>query len=152
MRQFLPLFAAAIALVGVSAAQSRSVPSDFSVTLQRTGCLGNCPEYQVTVLADGSVQYEGRWYVRAKGVRNKTIPPSTVERLVQSLRDEDFFDWEEKKTVCLDFPRVNITVTMDGRHKHVLEGCNEPGKILALADAVDRTARTKQWVGQASRP
>jgi hypothetical protein len=80
------------------------------------------------------VQYEGQWYVHAKGVRNKTIPASNVEKLVQRLRNEDFFDWEEKKTVCLDFPRVNITVTMDGGHKNVLEGCNEPGKILALAD------------------
>jgi hypothetical protein len=152
MRQVLPLFAAAIAVVVVSAAQSHSVPSDFSVTLQRTGCLGSCPEYKVTILADGSVQYEGQWYVHAKGARNKTIPPSGVEKLVQRLRSEDFFAWEEKKTSCLDLPEVHITVTMDGRHKHVLEGCNEQGKILALADAVDRAAGTKQWVGQESRP
>jgi len=152
MRQLLPLFAAAIALVVISVAQSRSVPSDFSLTLERTACLGTCPEYKVTILADGSVQYEGQWYVHAKGVRKKTIPPSDVEKLVQRLRSEDFFVWEEKKTTCLDLPEVHITVTLDGRHRHVLEGCNEAGKVFALANAVDKTAGTKQWVGQESRP
>jgi hypothetical protein len=40
--------------------------------------------------------------------------PSEIQKLVQKLRDEDFFDWEEKKQVCVDFPEVNITAIFEG--------------------------------------
>ncbi|MGA3052803.1 MAG: DUF6438 domain-containing protein [Candidatus Korobacteraceae bacterium] len=132
----------------LSAAQTGPVADDFSVTLERVGCLGSCPDYKVTILANGSVEYEGRAYVRIEGTRRSTIPASTVQTLVKKLRDEDFSHWEEKKQVCLDFPEVHITVMMNGRRKHVLEGCNSPGKVLALADEIDKISGTKHWVGR----
>jgi hypothetical protein len=45
------------------------------------------------------------------------IPPSAVQKLVRKLQDEDFFHWEEKDNVCLDFPEVHITVTLNGQRK-----------------------------------
>ncbi len=132
----------------LSAAQTNSVAEDFSITLERVGCLGSCPDYKVTILANGAVEYVGRAYVRIEGTRRSTIPASTVQKLVQRLRDEDFFQWEEKKQVCLDFPEVHITATMNGQRKHVLEGCNSPGKVLALADKIDRISGTSHWVGK----
>ena len=131
-----------------SAAQTGSVADDFSITLERVGCVGSCPDYKVTILANGSVEYEGRAYVRIEGTRGSTIPASIVQKLVERLRDDDFFHWEEKKQVCLDFPEVHITAMMNGRRKHVLEGCNSPGKVLALADEIDRISGTRHWVGK----
>src|SRR5437899_13008981 len=96
--------APAIVLVLLSAAQTSAPGDDFSIALERVGCLGSCPDYKVTILANGSVEYEGRAYVRSKGIRRKTISVSAVQTLVQRLRDEDFFHWEEKKEVCVDFP------------------------------------------------
>jgi len=32
---------------------------------------------------------------------------------------------------------VHITATLKGRRKHVVEGCNLPGKILGLAHEID---------------
>jgi hypothetical protein len=57
-------------------AQSGPAISDFCITLERVGCLGSCPDYKVTILGDGSVQYDGRAYVRTEGVQKKTIPAS----------------------------------------------------------------------------
>ena len=128
------------------------MPADFSITLERTGCVGSCPGYKVTILADGSVQYDGEYYVHVEGTRSATIPASNVEKLAARLQNENFFNWEEKKLTCLDFPEVHITVTLNGQHKHVFEGCNEAGPVLALADAVDKIAGTKQWVGQEHAP
>jgi hypothetical protein len=85
--------------------------------------------------------------VRIEGIRKSTIPSSDVQKLVRKLRDEDFFDWEEKKQVCIDFPEVNITAVLKGHHKHVLEGCNSPGRVLELADEIDRISGAKRWVG-----
>ena len=127
-------------------AQTTATTSDFSITLERVGCLGECPDYIVTIFGDGSVQYEGRAYVHTEGVRKKTIPASSVQKLIKELRNEGFFQWEEKKTVCLDFPEVHITATLKDQHKHVLEGCNTPGPVLNLADEIDRISGARAWV------
>ena len=129
-------------------AQTHSVPNDFSITLERVGCLGSCPDYKVTILANGAVHYDGRGYVEVEGQREKTIPVPKVESLLKTLRDEDFFHWPEKKDVCLDFPQVKIAVMLNGERKDVLEGCNSLGKVLALADEIDSVAGTKRWVGK----
>jgi len=121
---------------------------DFSITLERIGCLGSCPDYKVTIDRDGSVLYEGRYSVRAEGVRMTAISSQTVQKLIQRLRREDFFHWEEKKEVCVDFPEVEITVNLSGQYKRVIEGCNVPGKVLKLADEVDRISGAKSWVGK----
>src|SRR5882672_4970029 len=110
--------------------QATAVPRDFSITLERSGCVGNCPEYRVTILGNGSVQYEGRWYVRTQGIRRSTISQLDVEKLVHKIQDEHLFGWEEKGMVCVDYPEVHITATLNGQHKHVLEGCNSPGQVL----------------------
>ena len=131
-----------------SLAQTSAPADDFSITLERLGCLGSCPDYKVTILGDGSVKYDGRAYVRIEGVRDNTIQGSAVQKLVQKLRDDEFFGWEEKKEVCLDFPEVDITVTLNGHRKRVLEGCNSPGKVLRLADEIDRISGAKRWIGK----
>ena len=129
-------------------AQTTATTSDFSITLERVGCLGNCPDYTVTILGDGSVQYEGRAYVHTEGVRRKTIPVSAVQKLIEKLRSDGFFQWEEKKMVCVDFPEVHITATLKDQHKRVLEGCNTPGQVLRLAKEIDKISGAMAWVGK----
>jgi hypothetical protein len=136
-------------LIAVQAVGQDKPKEDFLITLERTACLGNCPDYVVTIHGDGSVLYEGRYSVRAEGVRKATISPQAVRTLVQRLRREDFFSWEEKKVVCVDYPEVHITVDLNGQHKRVIEGCNTPGKVLKLADEIDRISGAKRWVGNA---
>ena len=132
-----------------SAAQTSAATNDFSITLERIGCLGSCPDYTITILADGSVQFEGRAYVRAEGAHKATISASAVQKLIMRLRNENFFQWEEKKEVCVDFPEVHITATLNGQHKQVLEGCNSPGKVLRLANEIDRISGARHWIGTA---
>jgi hypothetical protein len=84
--------------------------------------------------------------VRAKGVRSRNIPVADVAKLMRRLHDAHFFEWDEANLVCLDLPVVEITARDGARQKHVSEGCNQPGKIVALADEIDRLARTDDWV------
>jgi Domain of unknown function (DUF6438) len=130
-----------------SAIQTKTTPGHFSITLERTSCLGSCPDYTVTIHGDGSVRYEGRAYVQTRGLRTRTIPHSTVQKLIQKLSKERFFQWKEEKMVCVDFPEVNITASLNGQEKHVLEGCNSPGQVLSLAAEIDKLSGAKGWVG-----
>src|SRR6266702_867367 len=123
-------------------AQSDNTLADFSVKLMRVGCLGECPDYEVTVLGNGQVRYVGHAYVRVKGIRERTIPIADVQKLATRLQEERFFQWPEKDVVCLDFPEVQITAKVGVQRKHVLEGCNSPGKVLALASEIDKISGT----------
>ncbi len=122
--------------------------ADFSVTLKRTSCLGFCPEYEVTIWGNGRVRYEGHYYVRIEGVRKRTIPISDAQKLLRRLQDLQFFQWEEAKGACLDLPEVHITASLGSQRRHVLEGCNQPGKILDLAEEIDKIAGTERWVNK----
>lgn len=145
-------FAIPIFLLGAVAAQTITPKNDFSITLQRTACMGYCPEYKLTISGDGSVRYEGAWYVRVKGLRQSKIPVESVQKLVQKLRDEDFLRWEEEEMVCVDFPVTHVTATLDGQRKHVLEGCSTEGKVQELADEIDKMTGSKRWVGHVRTP
>jgi hypothetical protein len=142
----LTSFVAFVLLSLPATVQSAVPPRDFCLILERIGCLGSCPDYKVTILSDGSVQYEGRSYVHVQGIRKRKIPLALVQKLTQKLQEQDFFHWEEKKSVCLDFPETHITATLNGVSKHVVEGCNEPGKILELANEIEKIAGVKRWI------
>ena len=107
--------------------------------------------YKVTIRGNGSVRYEGRLFVREKGVREKTIPISEVKKLIQKLRDDDFLHWKEETEVCVDYPQVRISAVLDAKRKRLLEGCQTPGKILQLADEIDGISGAKNW-GENVRP
>src|ERR1035438_185724 len=135
----------ALAVSASFCAQDTATLADFSITLKRLGCLGSCPDYEVTIWGSGRVRYQGHAYVAVKGVRERIIPVPNVQKLVQRLQVDHFFQWDETDVVCLDFPEVHITATVGARRKHVLEGCNKPGKILALAKEIERISGTERW-------
>jgi hypothetical protein len=99
-----------------------------------------------TILSNGSVQYEGRFYVAVEGVRKQTIRRSDVHWLIRTLEAADFFHWEVKNYSCLDLPEVHITATLNGQRKQVLEDCNSPGKVLDLAEVIDEISGANRWV------
>ena len=92
------------------------------------------------------MQYQGHAHVRVKGLQERAIPIPAVRKLVRRLQAEHFFQWDETDAVCLDFPEVHVTASVGARRKHVLEGCNKRGKVLALAKEIDRISRTQRWV------
>ena len=87
-------------------AQDGSTLDGFSVTLGRVGCLGMCPDYEVSILGNGKVRYQGHAYVRVKGIRESSIPMVDVQKLVERLENEHFFQWDGKGDLCVDYPQV----------------------------------------------
>lgn len=92
------------------------------------------------------MNYDGQAYVRISGKRKGHIPTSMVRRLARQFRESDFFHWEQPKLVCLDFPEVRISATLNGQSNEVTWGCNSPAKVLSLAAEIDKVARISHWV------
>ena len=132
-----------------------SVPADFHVTIERGPCFGACPVYNLTVGADGSVEYEGIQFVSAEGVRTTRLSQDEVKALVAAVVAADFFQLADRYEVQVtDLPSVNTTVTMDGRTKAVYHyglGCGTeydeaPQALCDLEALLEDIPLANEWV------
>ena len=131
--------------------------SSVRIKLTRTMCFGYCPAYSVEIAGDGSVEYHGEHFVAVEGVQRATISAQRVRDLISKFREAGFF-WlyDSYETPITDNPTYIVTLSYDGRTKTVLDYVGResgmPAVVTDLENAVDETAGTLRWVGQASPP
>lgn len=130
----------------------------FAVRMTRAACYGTCPVYDLEIDADGSVRFQGTRYVRARGNQTASIPAADVAALVARFETTRFFEltWEDPcKQVVTDHATVTLTLVDKGRQRTLVDylgnGC-VPASLQALAEEVDRVARTDAWTKCEKRP
>lgn len=129
---------------------------DFSITLERTDCFGTCPSYTVTLHGDGSVRYEGRYFVAVTGEQAASVPVGEVQRLVDKVEEIDFLALPvhtlSGPPLCAagDAPTYSVTVSLGGT-RHAIARC--PGidspeyqALAELEDLIDEVAGTSRWI------
>lgn len=128
------------------------------IELERTACLGSCPVYSVALRGDGSVQYQGKNFVKQTGTARATVPTAVVRGIVDAADAANFFGlparYAHGEPTCplytTDSPRTFISITAGGRTKRIEHdyGCeNSPKALVALAARIDSVAGTARWIG-----
>lgn len=125
--------------------------SGTTIKLQRTGCFGFCPAYQVTIYDSGTVIYEGYGNVESSGLRITQIPRSKVYELIAEVHKAHFFGLEnEYKEAITDIPTFTISVRMGVTTKTVVRyGC-APQALIDLEYKIDEVANSDRWIGEHS--
>lgn len=124
--------------------QPSPAPLDqVSITLQRTGCFGSCPSYQVEIRGDGTARYQGQSYVLLDGEHRDRVAPAAVQCLLDFLNKAGFWGLEgEYSMPVTDIPTYRLTVTVGDVRKTVIdyagEGAGMPHAVTQVEDAVDR--------------
>jgi uncharacterized protein DUF6438 len=146
----------AVSLAAVHAPQPPDVPADTIIRLQRTSCYGPCPVYTVTIDARGTVRYEGEKFVRVVGRQIARIDKSVVAKLLAHAERIHFFDMRSSyrvienpdgsSTMVTDLPTKIVTVTTNGRTKHVEDYVGAPDALEEFEKAIDEAAGTNRWV------
>jgi hypothetical protein len=118
------------------AAQAR----ETVVTLERTTCFGTCPSYKLTILADGTVNFEGREFVHIKGKAHSKVDPASVEWLVKEFIDINYFALEDEyqtiknpdgtETSFTDLPTTITTLTFAGKQKKIVDYIGAPERLM----------------------
>ena len=121
------------------------------IQLTRTGCLGTCPAYRVTIQGNGSVHFSGERYVRIPGEHDAQIAPARVRALVSQFEKAQFFAAGDKYIANVtDNPTYTLTLTVGGKTKTVTDYVGEqvgmPLVITDLENAVDHAAGTERWI------
>lgn len=132
------------------------------VSLERTGCLGDCPRYVLTLYADGLVKFEGRGSVKKQGVFTKRVSRAAVAQVFSNAESVGFWsmqeNYAESKIVTkgddtvvelppTDLPACFITVRTATRMKRVYDYWGAPASLRELERLVDATADAAEWIG-----
>jgi Domain of unknown function (DUF6438)/Ankyrin repeat len=124
----------------------------LEMRLERTGCFGTCPAYNVTVLGDGTVRYCGRAFVLISGAHVAHIQPEAVSQLLEDFRRAHFLAARSHYVYpATDLPTFVITLKIANREKVVVDYWGEkvgmPQAITSLEREFDQVADTSRWVG-----
>ena len=125
--------------------------SSLHIVLQRSVCLGTCPDYSVDIAGDGTVVYTGRRFVAIGGRHVTHIAPQAVAKLVDAFREAEFFWLLDSYTAGIpDLPTHCLSIAFDGHSKSVTDlagvAVGMPEAVQALEAMVDDAAGTKAWI------
>ena len=139
--------------------KSDQLPPDTLIVMQRGACEKRCVVYSVTIFSDGSVIYDGRYFVRRHGLIRSDITRETLGRLLEEVKAAGFFglrdDYGYKTSSVCDSMRtqegsVILTIANSGMSKTVLHylGCasKESEVLRVLEDKVDRAVGSGKWI------
>ena len=133
-----------------------SIPPDIdlntvSFALERTGCLGRCPGYTVTLHGDGRVEYTGGSYVLVPGPHVAHVDVKTVRALLDEFRRADFLSARPRyESDTTDGPSQTIKLRYEGKewqvYSYVGFSAGLPEVIGSLQEKIDKAAGTERWV------
>jgi hypothetical protein len=143
-----------------SASLAPEPPEISAIRLQRSGCFGACPIYEIELAADGQVKYVGDKFVDQVGFHTSKILPSEFDALADKIRAVHFFGLKDRyrfepdgcTSWMTDQPTATIIVTANGKDKVVsyYYGCGGltiGPQLKALAQTIDTVGETSQWIG-----
>jgi hypothetical protein len=125
------------------------IPSDTFITLERTGCYGECPTYTLAISADGTVIFSGfyavtidgvsRW--KRSGVIRSRISQEQQHQLIAEFEKANYFSLQDSyrdardgcPTYATDSSSAYTSIQINGRKKSVEHylGCLYSGRDFA---------------------
>jgi hypothetical protein len=119
----------------------------IEITIERTPCFGMCPEYRVTMKADGTVTYDGRQYVRVTGERTWKIDPAAVRALAREMEAAGYFDLQDEYTSRMtDHPTTRTSLTIGTRSKKISDYISGPQTLKDIEKRIDDVSGAKKFV------
>lgn len=147
-----------------------------SLTLERTGCLGACPAYTVTIYANGAVRWVGEANVASIGMRTGRVSRGQIKLIERKLDAIDFFAYDpfgakpakpqctkvrtansvsmkcefSDIVICSDTSHAIVTF-VHGRKEHRVDNAHcdlaRSAPLIELEQLIDDVAGTRDWIG-----
>jgi hypothetical protein len=78
-----------------------------------------CPAYEIAILGNGTVLYEGHRDVAKMGIHQKQIKKQKLADLLTMLLRNSFFEREDTSTTC----NLKVEVTAGGAYEEIIPVC-----------------------------
>jgi hypothetical protein len=159
-RLAIVLLVVAAPACGDTAPAAPNSTAPIVVNLKRTACYGHCPIYEVTVHADGTVEYDGFKDVVVKGRKIGHLSPAEMKSLDDAFATAKYLDLDGKydERDCYDMTDHSSAVTsyhLGDRTKTVdhYQGCRRaPKELTTLEQRIDEIVGSARWTGVCQEP
>jgi hypothetical protein len=149
MRAFGPLLIALLAACAGTAgsAASATPPPKFErVSLDRSGCNGQCPIYRVTLSRNGIAAYHGERFVSMIGDYAATIDTAAFDSLASVLLENHVFTMDTVYTTdTYDLPGFRLCVTTSEFGRCIRNYGEPPYSLRKAANAIDAEVKRLKW-------
>jgi hypothetical protein len=142
-------------LLALSLSLATAVPV---ITLERGACFGSCPVYKLTIYDDGTVEYEGKEFVRLRSKAKGQITQEALQELIREFEKIDYLKLDDSYEVgsknCpeswTDHPLAITSLNWQGkqkkiRHYHGCRGLAILDQLTALENKIDEVVNTRRW-------
>lgn len=132
-------------------AQQKS-ESDLLITINRTGCFGDCPAYSARIYADGTVVYVGVYSVKEIGERRHKISQGAIQALIKEFQRLDYwslkdsYEADEQGRGETDQQITTTSISLDGKKKQVVN-IYGPKRLDELEERIDSLAGLYSLLG-----
>ena len=113
---------------------------NFSITLSKGACMGQCPVYDGTVRGDRSIAYVGRMNTEREGNWIGMVDQGDLCDLRTELDDKFVLSMKEDQTAeVMDAPMTSLAVTYKGQKRMIRWNMGTPEgleKIVEIMKAV----------------
>lgn len=127
-------FVCLLAACGNSVLQNENVTpthpqekTELSLKMERSGCYGQCPIYDLTVERNGKVTFEGKSYTEIKGKVEDKLTEDQLKRLIAEIEKANFFsldnaysyDSKNCPSTATDMPGVKLNIKLTDKEKTI---------------------------------
>jgi len=120
------------------------------ISLERSGCLGPCPVYKITIYGSGKVVYKGEKFVKVVGERTITVDREKIEKLLADFEKSGYFSLEDKyEGGPTDATSAITSITLSNKKKTINDyhaSPNSPAILRDLENQIDAVVNSGQWV------
>lgn len=120
------------------------------ITIERTGCEGQCPVYSAKIYADGTVLYFGKFFVKEEGERIFKISVEKLDELIIAFEKARYFLFRRRYDAIITCRPSTITsLKLEGRRKKIVENeCAGPDELEELENKIDELAGLSELIGE----
>lgn len=116
------------------------------VTLHTSGCFGFCPVFQLTVLSNGLVRYEGQQFVEKEGRDSFMLTPEELRQLKRKVEEVNLWQYPDLiKSDIMDAPSATLIVYEGNRMKKVQGSVDRPAPVLELENLLKDLAEAHDF-------
>jgi len=129
-----------------TAKEALVTPDEALITLDKGGCYGSCPSYELIIYNNRYVSYDGRKDVDKKGTHAKMLSKDSYKAIVKAFDQAGFFDFEnEYPSNIPDLPTIKMSYAKNGLTKTVVGKRERPEPIHKLQFLLEEIAQSEGW-------
>jgi ankyrin repeat protein len=125
--------------------------NSLRIALNRTGCSGPCPVYDLEIRGDGAVLFDGKSFVAVAGRHESTISQQTLLDLLDSFHKADYLSLDSRYVLdARDLPTSTTLIAFDQVSKSVVNCAGEqvgmPAVVSELENKIDHLSGVEKWL------